>query len=130
MPLKQRSPPDGEHTWSAPFEQLLCAGGDLEDAAITHGDGLGPHPELGELQLERDERFPLRITVQLYLATELGRVGEPELRALHERIDAIYSSRAAGSLVLDPDSGRPTEHGVGPQRAWWGSCWGDPQGAP
>ena len=45
---------------------------DVEQAVIGHGDAMGPHEECGGLELERDDRFPVRVTVQFYKATSNG----------------------------------------------------------
>lgn len=92
---------------------------DLEDAHIGHGRGLGAHPETGGHPLARDPRFPVRITVQLYLATTEARLSYADVGTLADRIRAVYG-HAPTSLVTDGATGRPTEHDApiaGPP--WW-----------
>jgi hypothetical protein len=42
---------------------------DVENAVIGHGELEGPFTEMDNLSIERDERFPVRVTVQFYKAT-------------------------------------------------------------
>ena len=42
---------------------------DVENAVIGHGELEGPFTEIDNLTIERDERFPVRVTVQFYKAT-------------------------------------------------------------
>ncbi len=84
---------------------------DVENAVIGHGDDLGPFRELGGLRLVRDDRFPIRATVQFYRATSNGVVSADDLRAVRRQIDRVYEEGDfVGSLVV-PRSGRtrPTE---------------------
>ena len=45
---------------------------DVEAAVLGHGPELGPYTELAGLTIERDPRFPVRVTVQFYQATSNG----------------------------------------------------------
>ena len=45
---------------------------DVETAVLGHGPELGPYTELDGLTIERDPRFPVRVTVQFYQATSNG----------------------------------------------------------
>jgi len=74
---------------------------DMEDAVIGHGEDEGEHLELGGQKLERDDRFPIRITVQFYKATSNGIVDEQDLENIRQCIDKTYSSADyIGSLVV------------------------------
>ena len=46
--------------------------GDVEQAVLGHGPNLGPYNEGRGLRLVRDPKFPIRITVQFYKATDNG----------------------------------------------------------
>ena len=84
---------------------------DVENAVIGHGDDLGPYREMGGLRLVRDDRFPIRATVQFYRATSNGVVNAEDLRAVRRQIDRVYEEGDfVGSLVV-PRSGRtrPTD---------------------
>lgn len=74
---------------------------DVEDAAIGHGEDEGEHLELGGHKLERDDRFPIRVTVQFYKATSNGIVDDEDLENVRQCIEAAYSSADyIGSLVV------------------------------
>lgn len=91
---------------------------DVEDAAIGHGEDEGEHLELGGHKLERDDRFPIRVTVQFYKATSNGVVDDADLANVHQCIEAAYSSADyIGSIVvgslekgsLEMGEARPTQ---------------------
>jgi hypothetical protein len=91
---------------------------DVEAAVLGHGPALGPHTELAGLTIERDPRFPVRVTVQFYQATSNGVLAEADVRTLASQIDKVYSQADyVGSLVVPApsDRRRPTSwDGVGP----------------
>ena len=74
---------------------------DMEDAVISHGENEGKHPELGDHRLERDDRYPIRVTVQFYKATSNGIVDEEDLANIYYSIETAYTSADyIGSLVV------------------------------
>ncbi|MDX2096556.1 MAG: hypothetical protein SFW36_02165 [Leptolyngbyaceae cyanobacterium bins.59] len=74
---------------------------DVEDAAIGHGQDEGEHFELGGHKLERDDRYPIRVTVQFYKATSNGIVDETDLENVRQCIETTYASADyVGSLVV------------------------------
>lgn len=74
---------------------------DVEQAVIGHGRNRGPFNEGHGLRLERDERFPIRVTVQFYKATSNGVVSERDLDNIARSIGNVYEhADAVGSLVL------------------------------
>jgi hypothetical protein len=84
---------------------------DVEEAVIGHGKVEGPYTEMDGLAIERDERFPIRVTVQFYKATSNGVVTESDMAAIAGQIKAVYArGDYVGSLVTDGKKGRPTEH--------------------
>jgi hypothetical protein len=85
-------------------------GSDVEVAVIGHGEKLGPVREFGGNRLERDTRFPIRVTVQFYRATSNGVVSEADLRDVKKSIDQVYrNGDFVGSLVVpENDHPRPT----------------------
>lgn len=84
---------------------------DVEQAVIGHGEDLGPFRELGGLHLVRDERFPVRITIQFYKATSNGVLSDEDIAAAHRQIERVYEDGDfVGSLVVpESDRVRPTE---------------------
>ena len=84
---------------------------DVEQAVLGHGKNRGPFTEGNNLLLERDPRFPIRITVQFYKATSNGVVDERDLDAIAASIGSVYEhADYVGSLVIpEGDPARPTE---------------------
>jgi hypothetical protein len=120
VPLMIHRPP-ARQAWGglgAPAPMALMApeakaerAADMEAAVLGHGQLDGPYTELAGLAVERDPRFPVRVTVQFYQATSTGRVGRPEVARLASLIDAVYSrGDFVGSLVVPApqDLARPT----------------------
>ena len=83
---------------------------DVEQAVLGHGPNLGPFNEGHRLRIERDPKFPIRITVQFYKATSNGVVSDIDLDSISRSIGSVYEhADAVGSLVMpDGDPRRPT----------------------
>lgn len=135
VPLVQRNPdrgampPVGATSESAPAMARGGGGGggsDVESAVIGHGELEGPFEELAGLEVRRDTRFPIRVTVQFYKATSNGVVSEQDVREIREDLDRVYNfGSSVGSLVTEGETGRPTEYwGLKVQpRSWWTEFW-------
>ncbi len=84
--------------------------GDVERAVLGHGPRLGAYREGYGTKLVRDERFPIRITVQFYKSTSDGVVTDSDLDGITKNISSAYEhADYVGSLVIPPgDSMRPT----------------------
>jgi hypothetical protein len=108
----------GVYPMSAPAPSMAMeskaaarASSDVETAVLGHGALDGPYTELAGLTVERDARFPVRVTVQFYQATASGQVGRAELARLAAQLDAVYTKGDyVGSLVVPApqDLARPT----------------------
>ncbi|MCO5166737.1 MAG: hypothetical protein M9894_10275 [Planctomycetes bacterium] len=101
-------------------------GSDVEEAVIGHGEVEGPFTELADLEVERDERFPIRVTVQFYKATSNGVVSPGDMESIAGQLRAVYAdATAVGSLVTRGYTGRVTEHDATPHGhpAWWDAFW-------
>jgi hypothetical protein len=85
-------------------------GSDVEQAVLGHGPNVGPFNEGHSLKIERDPKFPIRITVQFYKATSNGAVSDIDLDSISRSIGSVYEhADAVGSLVMpDGDPRRPT----------------------
>ncbi|HEY7372603.1 MAG TPA: hypothetical protein VIF57_10625 [Polyangia bacterium] len=92
---------------------------DVEVAVLGHGPLLGKFTELDGLTIERDARFPVRVTVQFYQATSNGALAAADVKSLRAQIDDVYAKADyVGSLVVPTaaDRQRPTNwDGVGPR---------------
>jgi hypothetical protein len=99
---------------------------DVENAVIGHGDEEGPFTEIDGLPVERDPRFPIRVTVQFYKATATGQASPDDIVQIRRQIDRVYAqSDYVGSLVTGGDTGRVTEYEgrkVMPHD-WWETFW-------
>ena len=95
----------------APMEKSSRGRSDVEQAVIGHGDDMGPFAEMGGMDLVRDDRFPIRVTVQFYKATSNGVVSEQDLASAASQIDKVYASGDfVGSLVVpEGKRDRPTD---------------------
>lgn len=95
---------------------------DVEAAVIGHGKPQGPFTEMDGLPVERDERYPIRVTVQFYQGTSNGIVTNKDMAGLAAQIRRVYEqSDYVGSLVVDGPTKRRTEHD-GPKEEpadWW-----------
>jgi hypothetical protein len=84
---------------------------DVEQAVLGHGQVEGKFEEGRRQRLQRDERFPVRITVQFYKATSNGVVSPADLDSIATGIGSVYEhADFVGSLVVpEGDRHRPTE---------------------
>lgn len=101
-------------------------GSDVENAVIGHGELEGPFTEIADLDIKRDERFPVRVTVQFYKATSNGAVNASDLDQIKAQIDRVYKDADyVGSLVTQGETGRPTEYDGDKHEpaGWWDGFW-------
>jgi hypothetical protein len=74
---------------------------------------MGPYKGTRDLTLERDDRFPIRCTVQTYAVTDRPSPPDDVLQLFADQIKRLHKQGLnEGSLVLEPNKGRPTEHNV------------------
>ena len=103
-----------------------AAPSDVEEAVIGHGKVEGPFTEIDGLEIERDDQYPIRVTVQFYKATSNSVVSEQDMADIADQINTVYKQADyVGSLVVEGPTGRPTEyHGthVEPPH-WWDAFW-------
>ena len=80
---------------------------DVDTAVLGHGPSEGTFTELDGLTIERDARFPVRVTVQFYQATATGVVSEADMARMAAQIDKVYArGDYVGSLVVPAPAGR------------------------
>lgn len=112
MPNDDMAMAEGEAAGAppAPMAKAAREQSDVEQAVLGHGRNRGPFTEGNHLRLERDDRFPIRITVQFYKATSNGVVDEADLDAIARSIGNVYEhADFVGSLVVpEGDRLRPT----------------------
>jgi hypothetical protein len=131
VPLKQKHPMMddlflGEAMLSAAPAEAEAKSSDVEAAVIGHGQVEGPFTEIDGLAIERDHRYPIRVTVQFYKATSNGAVSAADVQEIADQIQRVYAEADyVGSLVVSGETGRPTEHD-GPKEeppGWWDAFW-------
>lgn len=107
-PVAQSAPAPMEAAGAA--DESAREKSDVEQAVLGHGQALGPFSEGSGLRLERDPKFPIRVTVQFYKATSNGVVDEKDLDGIAKSIGSVYEhADFVGSLVLpEGDALRPT----------------------
>lgn len=88
-----------------------CSSSDVEAAVIGHGELEGPFREIGGLPIVRDERFPIRVTVQFYKATSNGVATAGDIAEIAAQITRVYDDASyVGSLVCPEEKfNRPTD---------------------
>ena len=99
---------------------------DVESAVIGHGLVEGPFTEINNLPIERDERFPIRVTVQFYQATSNGVVSAADMEIITAQLKRVYEDADyVGSLVIDGPSQRSTEYDGSKEEpaGWWEAFW-------
>jgi len=98
---------------------------DIEDAVIGHGVIEGPFTEIADLAICRDNRFPIRATVQFYKATTTGVAGPDDIAGIAAELNRVYADADyVGSLVqgsLDRPTA-PVDTGGEPP-LWWHDFW-------
>jgi len=131
VPLKQKNPmmfemEDTMMLESAAEAPAEKAESDVELAVIGHGPVEGPFTEIDGIDIERDERFPIRVTVQFYKATSNGVVSAADMAEINAQLKRVYEEADyVGSLVVDGPSQRVTEYD-GPKDEpadWWNQFW-------
>ena len=126
VPLKYKEPPRraylaesadyGDAAPPAPTASIAKSGAapresDVDVAVLGHGPTQGPYTELDGLTIQRDERFPVRVTLQFYQATSNGVVSRENVQAMAAQIAKVYAKGDyVGSLVVPSglDRARPT----------------------
>ncbi len=104
---------------------------DIEEAVIGHGDLEGPFTEVDGLSIERDERFPVRVTVQFYQATSTGEIDRSNIQEIKTQLDRVYADGDyVGSLVVGGTTDRPTEYEGDKDMPedWWEVFWSTHKG--
>ncbi|MBS2039367.1 hypothetical protein JST97_30560 [bacterium] len=132
VPLKHKEIPLRASECEAACPPNPCAGAnyqmtsDVENAVIGHGKIEGPYTEIDNMAIERDPRFPIRVTVQFYKATSNGVVSEKDLASIATQINQVYADGDyVGSLVTGGQTQRPTEYSGDKQqpKGWWRAFW-------
>jgi hypothetical protein len=121
IPLKQtkrriRGGPEGLVLECVPMAMACCASSStksargLEDAIIGVGRTDGPFKGTCDLALVRDERYPIRCTVQYYSVTDTIDLTGTMFKDFADKLNKVYNwADAKGSLVVEDKTNRVTE---------------------
>ena len=129
VPLLQKHPFEEDYFFGveeAPMAATKMDASDVEAAVIGHGPVEGPYTEIDGLRIERDKRFPIRVTVQFYKATSNGLVSAADMEEIASQIQRVYDDADyVGSLVVGGESDRPTEYDGSKLEpaGWWDAFW-------
>jgi hypothetical protein len=130
VPLKQKKPMTyslaNDCCCESKGAQPAPSRSNVEEAVIGHGKVEGPFTEIANLDIKRDENFPIRVTVQFYKATSDGVVSDADISQIATQINKVYKNADyVGSLVTSGDTGRPTEYNGDKFEPpdWWDSFW-------
>lgn len=85
-------------------------GGDVEDALLKVGENEGPYTEMNGCTIERDERFPVRVTAQFYKATMDGKYTKEVWRGISAQLQGARTQAVAISSLVTENTNRTTEH--------------------
>jgi len=99
---------------------------DVEHAIIKVGKEEGQFAEINGLEIKRDERYPVRITLQYYKATSNGVIDDAALQMISQQLkEARKYGENIGSMVVGGNTGRPTEPvlQIYPIPRWWDDFW-------
>lgn len=100
IPLKNKSS-DNEYS----DEEFECESSDIYDASITVGNEIGVYIGTQDrhnnyYKLERDERYPIRCTLQYYQMVDNPNITSEMFSKMHNKISDIYAiGTNTGSLV-------------------------------
>jgi hypothetical protein len=86
----------------------------MEDAIVSTSETHGPFKGIGGKVLIRDERFPIRCTVQYYKVTDTDEIDAETIAGVAKQLDKVYdavSPNLKGSLVVtrSADAAEKTE---------------------
>jgi hypothetical protein len=87
-----------------------CGHRGMDDAMLrVSSRGYGNY-ERSEETMKRDPKYPIRVTYQFYKTTDENVLTVEDMTYIADKIQGVYDlAKTKGSLVMDRDTGRPTE---------------------
>ena len=96
----------------------------MEHAIVKVGESQGEFPDFLGLKVERDTRFPVRVTLQYYKATSNGVIDENNISQVASQLkESRKFATSIGSLVVGDSSDRSTNFVETKAAAWWEDWW-------
>lgn len=83
----------------------------MDHAMVSTTEGRGSFPSLAKWTVERDDRMPIRCTLQYYHVSDTSDVTESDMS---EIASEVIRHKPVGSLVVEEVTRRPTEHSAPP----------------
>ena len=131
VPLKQKNPTAGpilvkykckKDSSSVLRSSSRSSNVDVEAAIVKVGEDEGPFSEINGIEIERDVRFPIRVTMQFYKATSNGAVNEAVMTSIAEELQGARKWAVAISSLVTETTNRTTEH-TAHAPVWWNDFW-------
>eukprot|EP00697_Spironema_sp_BW2_P017612 gnl/Spiro4/9359_TR4937_c0_g1_i1.p1 gnl/Spiro4/9359_TR4937_c0_g1~~gnl/Spiro4/9359_TR4937_c0_g1_i1.p1 ORF type:complete len:462 (-),score=-15.97 gnl/Spiro4/9359_TR4937_c0_g1_i1:82-1272(-) len=97
----------------------------VEHAIIKVGEDEGEFPDFNNFEIQRDTKYPVRVTLQYYKATSNGVIDEEVISQISNELkESRKYATSIGSLVVN-NSNRPTEfqNPIIKAAPWWGDWW-------
>ena len=115
---------DEEYEFKSVDNSFMKEKSNVEHAIIKVGENEGEFPDFNNLEIERDTRYPVRVTLQYYKATSNGVVDDEVISQIFNELkESRKFATSIGSLVVS-NSDRPTEFQKSAQVApWWDDWW-------
>ena len=117
VPLKRKTadvfePPKPHVVYSRSPAQTGRA--DVESAIVKVGNkDYGPFTEINGIEIERDDRYPIRVTMQYYKATSNGVVDTSVMTSIADDLQGARKWAVAISSLVTETTNRTTEHSKG-----------------
>lgn len=92
-------------------QQEKKVGHGMDMGQLSLGSEAGQYTGTEGFTLTRDARFPIRVTFQYYRGTDENFITEKNILDIKAQLEqSVQLATAQGTLVLNPNSGRVTEH--------------------
>jgi hypothetical protein len=87
----------------------------FDHGILSVGEKLGPYPGVGPIKIKRDDRYPIRLTIQHYRVTDsIENITSELVKEITNDINKVYSQgENISSLVVEGDTKRVTEPKLG-----------------
>ena len=96
-------------TFGQGFIGGIKKGHGMDHAVLSTSEGRGVYPKLSAHTVERDDRMPIRCTIQYYHVTDNSNISEEEMETIASEVSR---HKPVGSLVVGGTTERTTEHTV------------------
>jgi hypothetical protein len=81
----------------------------FDNAVLRAGESHGPYYGTNNLELTRDDKYPIRCTVQFYKVTDDEEIPQDEIVKISDQLNKIYNLGSVISSLVYDDTNRITE---------------------